>query len=65
MVKIPRQPKISESAPGHIEVDVAQFNREMEKFKKLFDEAVSDCNPNDPDAIIAAVFNKLLDKDNQ
>ena len=63
MVKIPQPPTVIETAPGHLQVDPAElktYTEEMRQFQTLFDEAISGCDPDDPDAIIAAMMNKLL-----
>ncbi len=59
MAKIPQQPTIKETAPGHLYVDpgeLQQYNKDMMIFEAAFNNAIKDCDPNDPDAIIAAVF---------
>ncbi len=62
-MKIPTPPTVTETAPGHLQVDPGEletYTGEMEQFRALFEEATSGCDPNDPDAIIAAMINKLL-----
>lgn len=63
MVKIPQPPTVTETAPGHLQVDpgdLETYTGEMAQFRALFVEATSGCDSNDSDAIIAAMMNKLL-----
>lgn len=67
-MKIPVQPAVNELAPGELEIDraeLARYTDEMAQFKTVFDSAINGCDPNDPDAIMSALFNKISTSGNK